>query len=129
MTTDQLYKKHPFLFERSELDKNLTCFRGIECDDGWIDLIDQLSTKLTELYPTIQYEQIKEKFGLLRIYLHGTNDSNWKEIRNIVNYYEELSLTICETCGESDDELVERKLINHWYKTICTKCEGIQNEA
>ena len=54
--------------------------------------------------------QVKEKFGGLRFYVHGTDR------RTLVFIYEleKLSLTVCETCGKPG---LPRP--NGWTKTLC----------
>lgn len=74
-----------------------------EHHDGWYKLIDDLFEKLEAYlidYPNldkIKFVQIKEKFGILRLYAYGGDDISDKMIRET----EEKSRTICEMCGSS----------------------------
>lgn len=120
MTHDDLYNKYPYLFERRHLPMADSCMHwGISCHDGWNDLIDQMSAELTSVAPSIQYEQIKEKFGLLRVYLHGHSNEERELAYDIIKKYEVLSGTVCETCGKTG---IERSH-NGWLIVQCDDCE------
>ena len=76
--------------------------RGIECGDGWYDLIDETLTAIEtpcaacgSNLPAIT--QIKEKFGLRRVYFRPWDDA----IRPILDAAEQKSATCCEKCGRS----------------------------
>lgn len=103
---------------------------GIQCDDGWFDLIDELLSKIKELDPenTVKVVQIKEKFGGLRVYTMGALaldifgldkielGSERLSILNLTTEYEKKSLSICEVCGKSGKL---RKTKGGYYKTVC----------
>jgi hypothetical protein len=102
MTHEELYDKYPHLFARRKLDAFNTCFSfGIECDSGWNDIIDKLSDELSSKFPHVQYEQIKEKFGTLRIYMHGTTELDCSEVNFIVAKHCDRSTDVCEVCGSA----------------------------
>jgi len=44
---------------------------GVQCGDGWFELIHSVSTLLSQHDTKIQAEQVKEKFGGLRFYHTG----------------------------------------------------------
>ena len=56
--------------------------------------------------------QIKEKWGLLRIYHNGS-----QEIENIINKYEDLSEKICICCGKP-----ATKMTKGWISYYCDSC-------
>ena len=97
---------------------------GFECDDGWVDLLDELMEKLKEFdkLKSINIHQIKEKYGGLRFY---TNYSYNEELYNIIKEFEEKSYTICEICGK---EAVICKSGN-WYKTVCENHRDLETWA
>ena len=71
---DKLYAKYPKIFRQKDLDKmqTLMCW-GIETDDGWYDLIDEVCQHLQwntdkNGHPQVEFVQVKEKYGDLRIY-------------------------------------------------------------
>ncbi len=73
------------------------------------ELEAEVATALEEV-PIIQ--QIKEKFGGLRVYINGGN----AEMRTCTHFAESMSYHTCEVCG-SPGKL--RK--DDWVKTLCDK--------
>ncbi len=74
-----------------------------ECEDGWFNLIQDLSEKLKLLnLPDGCVTQVKQKMGGLRFYLDLSDVHT--ETRVMANYLigqeEKLSFEICELCGE-----------------------------
>jgi len=90
---------------------------GIECDDGWLELIAQLIQELVDAGWTREIKQIKEKFGGLCFYTGGVNEN----IMEIIIKYEARSYTICEICG-GDHNVSLRG--TRWVKTLCDQCAG-----
>ena len=92
---------------------------GIECGDGWYQLIDivcgaihrhcQLNNE-----PLPQFRQVKEKLGGLRIYVQGATD----DILRITVTAMKLSYLICEECGSADYVTQSED----WIVTRCPKC-------
>lgn len=98
---------------------------GIECRDGWFKIIDDCLGRLKPIiieknreYPVfpIKVEQIKEKFGQLRIYLTGYIDPCDEAIRDA----EEKAAQTCELCGAKGC----LRLNGFWYTTLCDECQG-----
>jgi hypothetical protein len=113
-----LFNKYPTLFPNGrDVDpmESLICF-GIECDDGWYELINKLCYDLVGLSSggnECVVVQIKEKFGGLRFYVHGNNDA----INSFISKAEKKSYTICETCGKKGK--VRSDLF--WIQTLCNE--------
>jgi hypothetical protein len=118
-----LCTEYPKIF--SITDPNISVARfGIECDDGWYDLIEamcheiqsDINYKLNNQIPITQVvaTQIKEKFGGLNFYYEGGDDFT----DGIVTLAENLSYKICETCGNKGETKGK-----HWLKTTCDACE------
>lgn len=71
---------------------------GIECEDGWYDIIFSLCDVLNNHLPTPPtIIEIKQKFGSLRVYYSGVNDA----ADPVIKLAEKLSLKTCEKCGSS----------------------------
>ena len=97
-----------------------------ECGDGWIPLIEEAKTiiakynqKLKEEYldtEPLEFIQIKEKWGGLRIYLNYYV----QEIADKIHELESKSLYICEHCGTNKN--VKRDWTHGWIMTLCDKC-------
>jgi len=76
---------------------------GFDVDDGWYNLIRELSEKLEKLiklepedtWAQFRAVQVKEKFGSLRFYMSVETEEMEKEISNA----EDKSSVTCEFCG------------------------------
>ena len=130
----KLYDNYPELFFTfNDMNPQLSLMWGIECEDGWYNIIDSLCQQIVKPYrekfnkaknekeyekaiynsnviPTIV--QIKEKWGSLRIYAINTT----KEQEILIDFAENFSLKICEFCGTSEDVVSYKK---GWHKTLC----------
>lgn len=97
-----------------------------ECGDGWIPLIEEAKTIIAKYNQKIKEEdldteplefvQIKEKWGGLRIYLNYYVP----EIADQIHELEDKSLNICEHCGTNKN--VKRDWTHGWIMTLCDKC-------
>jgi hypothetical protein len=117
---DKLYEKYPKIFKQKDDDMTTTCLCwGLECGDGWFDLIERLCDSLqfhtdNNNYPQVEATQVKEKFGTLSFYTSGADEY----LSGYINFAESMSATICETCG-TNQNVTQTK---GWIKTICKKC-------
>lgn len=112
---DKLKRKYVHLMERSLAGTTPSPFRldGFAVGDGWYKLVDTALSVLAE-FPTTRIDQIKEKFGGLRIYFAGNISDR---ARDIIDRLEKLSFTTCEVCGEYG----ETRSLNYWTRTVCDK--------
>src|SRR5690606_35655364 len=99
VTKQEIFVKYPNMFRG--------CY-GMYIGDGWLVLIDIFCN----MYPTAKIAQIKEKFGGLRLYLHGENE---REVFDTIRLLENLSLRMCEKCGKNASPLT----YDGWIKTVC----------
>ena len=112
----QLCDKYPALFrDRHELPEYSAMSFGFECGDGWYNLIDDLchcieSHVNSRKLPPVVVDQVKEKFGALRFYVTGSDDT----IEGMIWMAEYMSTRICETCGEKG-----HLHYGGWIKTAC----------
>lgn len=83
-----------------------------ECGPGWKSLIDPIVTRANDMGATIT--QIKEKFGLLRIYF-DPGHADCDELEDMVDQAELDSATRCEMCGEPAHMMLKAG----WRKTLC----------
>ena len=133
----QLYDKYPELFSNKDKSIMESCMGwGIECGDGWYDILSSLcwmikqqednirwqteykqqkDTTYTSDYYPVKFDQIKEKFGGLRVYFTG-GDSY---IEGLVSMAESFSYKICEVCGERG-----KPNKGGWISTLCDKCRN-----
>lgn len=84
--------------------------------NGWHSLVDE-AFDLIEKEPKVTVDQVKEKFGSLRIYTSGGSDTLQDKLLEL----EVRSTTMCEDCGVP----AESKRVSGWVRTICKSCEDI----
>lgn len=91
--------RYPSLLLRGEISNNDSFF--FECGDGWFDIInatlDVIDKKPTRSDPGISVTQVKEKFGLLRIYCRNADEY----ASAAIDISELISALTCEICGNS----------------------------
>lgn len=125
---NQLYTNYKNLFADKDKTIQESCMAwGVECGDGWYDLIDTLcrAIKVYESnleskkdfddsyftnYKKVKFDQVKEKFGGLRIYYKG-GDSY---VSGLVSMAEDMSYKICEICGNKGSPNKKG-----WISTLC----------
>jgi len=87
-----------------------------ECDEGWGDLLLDLSNKIQKHCDEsgckqVKALQVKEKFATLRFYISGGDDY----ISKLIDEAEAKSADICEVTGGYG--ILHRK--GYYYKTVC----------
>ena len=126
-----LVAKYPKMFQNryKSMQETAMCW-GFECGDGWYKIIDSLCANIQshidwkqeqkEKYnrgdgcPQVVVDQVKEKFGGLRFYYHGGDDT----VDGMVRMAESWAACTCETCGESGTIRG-----GGWIRTLCDKHE------
>ncbi len=117
---NKLFEKYPKIFAQKDLGpkETLMCF-GICCGDGWYWLIDELCSHLQfhidkNNYSQVEATQVKEKYGGLCFYTQSSDDY----LMGYIHFAEYLSLSICESCGTTENVTQTEG----WIRTICQKC-------
>lgn len=95
----------------------------IECDNGWLDIISDLSDKLeieikndyekyhgSDDYIPMYATQIKEKYGELRFYMNVCTAKMYE----LIDQAEALSAKTCEICG-----MPAKTRKGCWRRTLC----------
>lgn len=133
---DQLYKTFPRLFCRAKqlaegsINRSQTSFSGINVGDGWFQLLHDACFGLEAEFHLLTQEeqetairngdyiieQVKEKFGELRIYL----SSYAGNMAEILHEAESRSNGICEFCGKPGSSRTKS-----WIKTRCDECQKL----
>lgn len=144
---NNLITKYPSLFANTSKSPQESCMAfGIECGNGWYDIISALCWRIKQYednikarerfrekqnndiqqnfgiaiegdgqdYFPVKFDQIKEKFGGLRIYYSGGDDY----ISGAVDMVEEISYKICEVCGQKG-----KPNKGGWITTLCESCK------
>jgi hypothetical protein len=118
---DTLYEEYPDLFSNRLKSRRESCMSfGIECGLGWYELISSVCWRIFQHdkniadrnYIPVKFDQIKEKFGGLRLYYSGGDDY----VRGLVSLAEELSYKICEVCGDKG-----KPNKDGWISVLCDK--------
>ena len=137
---DELYEKYPDLFINKDKTPMQSCMSfGIECNIGWYDIISSVCYQIKQHekniaeriaarnkyerendksdleYIAVKFDQIKEKYGGLRIYHSGGDDY----VDGLISLAEEMSYKICERCGCPGSPNKQG-----WIMTLCDKCRG-----
>jgi hypothetical protein len=134
----ELYDKYPELFQNRLLRPSQSPMHfGCEHSDGWYGILSNLcfmikqherniegQTKYKQKidpeykldYTPVKFEQIKEKYGGLRVYHYGGDEY----VHGLVSMAEAMSYQICEECGNKGEPNKEG-----WIKTTC-KLHDIQ---
>lgn len=133
-----LYDKYPNLFEnRSKSPRESPMGFGIECNIGWYEIISNVCWMIKQHednkrwrkeylekndperlasepgYFPVKFDQVKEKYGGLRLYFSGGDEY----VEGLVSMAEAISYTICETCGNKGNPNK-----SGWISTLCESC-------
>lgn len=118
----EIIRKYPLLFRRHSMPMSQTCMCwGIQIGKGWMPLIDDLCQQLQQrindqLLPQVEFEEIKEKFGSLRITICPFN----KEVEFLVRQTVNKARNTCESCG--NDMNIKYYLDKNEYDACCIDC-------
>ena len=117
---DRLYKDFPEEFREKDLPEQQTCMCwGCDCGDGWEPILRRMLEKLKGKGCTLQ--QVKEKFGTLRVYWSAKADipkEDWDFISKVVGDAEDESAKTCEFCGKPG-----KQRPGGWIRTLCDECD------
>jgi len=139
-----LLEKYPRLFSNMSKSSMESCmYWGIECNNGWYELLSSICWRIFQHeqniseriavrnkfgtqndqsdldYIPVKFDQIKEKFGGLRIYFSGGDDY----VEGIIDMAEEYSYKVCEVCGNSG-----KPNKGGWITTLCNNCRNKDKE-
>ena len=133
-----LYEKYPNLFINRNKSPMESCMSfGIECNLGWYELLSSLCWRIFQHernivdrlrirtkndvpnnqsdidYVPVKFDQVKEKYGGLRVYFTGGDDY----VDGVVSMTEEYSYKVCEVCGNAG-----KPNKSGWITTLCDNC-------
>jgi hypothetical protein len=137
---NKLFEEYLDLFSNKDKDIKTTCMAwGIECNNGWYDIIydlcwmikqhetniadririrtknNQPNDKSDLDYFLVKFDQIKEKYGGLRIYFSGGDEY----VEGLISMAESFSYKICEQCGQRG-----KPNKGGWISTLCDNCRN-----
>lgn len=123
MNYDNLIAKYPKLFSK---------LKYVECNEGWIDIIDLLCTQLEIINSKysnpeegIFAAQVKQKYGGLRFYINteGLSEQDSNLTNDLIQKTEGYSYKTCESCGAPAAQVRKSR-----YTTLCDKCSITKSE-
>lgn len=82
---------------------------------GWEAIVNALRRDLTELDPELRVEQVKQKYGELRVYVAAGDPSVAAAVRDLITEAESASERTCEQCGRPGRLRTDRP----WATTLC----------
>lgn len=124
---DQLLcEQYPKMMVNRNKPMTETCMCwGFDCGDGWFNILYQLmgniqhhidwKNKNSEVVAQVTLDQVKEKFGTLRFYYSGGDDT----IDGMVRMAESMSGVTCQECGNPGMQTQ-----GGWIKTVCEAHRG-----
>lgn len=80
------------------------------------DIVYSRPLEYKEKVSQVTFDQVKEKFGSLRIYYTGGD----YKIQNMVDFAEQLSESICEECGKFNYSI--GRTTKGWIRNVCQEC-------
>ena len=135
---NQLYEKYPDLFSNRTKSRMESCMCwGCEVGNGWYELLSSVCWRISQHekniadrvriraknekpndqsdldYFPVKFDQVKEKYGGLRIYFTGGDDY----VDGLVGMAEEYSYKVCEVCGNAG-----KPNKGGWITTLCESC-------
>lgn len=121
---NKLFEKYPKMFANAKLSPAQSPMSfGIETGDGWFNLIStacyEIASHMERKNLEFAWDQIKEKFGTLRLYYTGGDDY----ISGVIAMTESLSASTCETCGGPG-----KCGGKGWITTLCDSCRKTRDE-
>lgn len=148
---DKLVEKYPEIFKEIGSDPRHSCMAwGIECGDGWYDIIDTLcgfidnevrnvNCRWQDTLPArrldVRAAQIKQKFGSLRFYVNigwtgePLDEKARMEVSTVSNHIhgavsmaERMSYRVCESCGQPGK--INESFV--WLRCECDLCRGAE---
>lgn len=91
----------------------------VDVEDGWRDIVCGLLADLETMgLPELRITQVKEKFGLLRVYVNDGNEAVAARIKAAID----ASAETCEACGAPGT----LGHVGGWYGVRCTACRPIR---
>jgi len=138
----KLVNKFPKIFQEYHMLPRESCMgKGIECNDGWYDIINRTCKQLqwntdNNNYPQVICQQLKEKFGSMRFYYalyekiepdcNKLDEDSYQynrgikigTIDGIISALETQSIYVCEQCG-----MPGKPYTDGWHKTLCEDCK------
>ena len=124
---NKLYEKYPKLFAQRNLPDTISLMSyGIGVGDGWYNIMNVLCWTIQNHvdyqqrkdpeYKQVEFFQIKEKFGGLRVYTNGHDEV----VDFLISFATGMAARTCEDCGNPG----KNRSYNGWYIAHCDTCSA-----
>jgi hypothetical protein len=129
---NQLFEKYPEFFSNKDKGIKQSCMAwGIDCNNGWYDIISSVCWMIKQHednvkwqtvfkqktdpeyksdYFPVKFDQVKEKYGGLRMYFSGGDEY----VEGLISMAEAISYKTCEVCGNKGECNK-----SGWFTTLC----------
>lgn len=95
-----------------------------ELPEGWYQLVRGVMKRVDGARIHVKWAQLKEKFGMLRMYENLAPEQYDGTIHEWISEAERLSGHTCQDCGEKG----QRTTIFSWACTLCHKCKELRRK-
>jgi hypothetical protein len=103
-----------------------------EGNPGWMELVAEAVEECERANETFVVDQVKQKFGGLRLYYHlgeGSSKDDHKIIDAIIARAELKAIRTCEFCGATEAVTTGPiKPPRGWFYTACEECRHAKAE-
>ena len=102
----------------------ISIWPGYSCGEGWHDIINDAIDEMFAIDPDLSLDQVKEKFGGLRIYYTPSVDWDSEQaatLREIVRRAESKANDTCENCGSAENVDFAN---SSWIRRLCETCRN-----
>jgi hypothetical protein len=125
--TKRIFYECPLIYRKKDNGaETIVLSRGIECSDGWFELIHQMSLSIEGIARRLQNQgvpeselphvsQVKEKFGDLRVYLNKSAAG----VDEVLEGARRKAAQTCELCGETGKKQMTS---SDWLIVLCDSC-------
>lgn len=100
----------------TEPEQSANGWPPIDPSDGWAQILTDLQRDLQQIDPDHVVRQVKQKFGVLRVYVTSSDPALAAAVTERIRDAETESARTCEKCGRPG-QLHQRD--SGWYRTVC----------
>lgn len=91
---------------------------------GWRPILDLLHKDISRVAPNYEVSQLKEKFGMLRVYYSALPEKYFEYIFELTGVAEMASAEICEQCGHPGKVRPPPDSSAGWLLALCDRCNA-----
>lgn len=99
----------------------------VEVGPGWFPILAEMHARLVKLNPNYRLEQVKEKYGELRVYYVFDPDSPYPwtgDPQAVIDWAVDAATKCCESCGSTESVEQRSDVPDGWIKSLCSACRA-----